>query len=187
MPNYKLVFRPIIHGQNGPGFISYARKRCRKIEIFKSWTGNIRVCFNSWQSRVLRDTRSLATFVHSHRSLISLLHRASSTALHALCSLALFTGSLTHFAQSLVGQFLNSWIYVYAENFLDWNNHVCWRHFKTRPDMGTQTTFLRLTRQEWRTDRPTENIIIGLHERKPRTLRKRYHILKKEALLSRWL
>ena len=51
-------------------------------------------CFYSWQLRFERATRSLATFVRSHRS----------APLCYVCftrSLAPFTGSLTHFAPSL--------------------------------------------------------------------------------------
>ena len=60
------------------------------------------------QSRFERATRSLATFVRSHRSLRSLAPQRSAS-LRSLRSLAPFTGSLTHFAHSLVGQlkFLN--------------------------------------------------------------------------------
>ena len=55
------------------------------------------------QSRFERATRSLATFVRSHRSLRSLAPQRSAS-LRSLRSLAPFTGSLTHFAHSLVGQ-----------------------------------------------------------------------------------
>ena len=48
------------------------------------------------QTRFERATRSLATLVCSHHSLRSLAPQ--------LCSLALFTGSLTHFAHSFMGQ-----------------------------------------------------------------------------------
>ena len=60
------------------------------------------------QPRFERATRSLATFVRSHRSLRSLATQRSAS-LRSLRSLAPFTGSLTHFAHSLVGQlkFLN--------------------------------------------------------------------------------
>ena len=47
-------------------------------------------------------------FVHSHSSLNSLASQHSAS-LHSLCLLALFTGSFTHFARSLVGwlKFMN--------------------------------------------------------------------------------
>ena len=57
-------------------------------------------CFYLWQSRFERATRLLATFVRSHRSLTP----QRSASLRSLRSLAPFTGSLTHFAHSLVGQ-----------------------------------------------------------------------------------
>ena len=63
------------------------------------------------RSHFERATRSLATFVRSHRSLRSLaLQRFAS-----LRSLTPFTGSLTHFAHSLVGQlkFLNMCSHCY--------------------------------------------------------------------------
>ena len=56
----------------------------------------VRACFQSRQSRLERATRSLAMFVCSHRSLRSIAPLCS------LRSLALFTGSLTHFAHSVV-------------------------------------------------------------------------------------
>ena len=61
----------------------------------------LRACFYSWQSRFERATRSLATFARLHRPLRSLAPQRS-TSLCSLRSLALFTGSLTHFAHSLV-------------------------------------------------------------------------------------
>ena len=64
------------------------------------WIHEIRACFYSWQSRFERATRSLATFVRSHRSLAP----QRSASLRSLHLLAPFTGSLTHFAHSLVGQ-----------------------------------------------------------------------------------
>ena len=66
------------------------------------------------RSRFERATRSLATFVRSHRSLRSLAPQRSAS-LRSLRSLAPFTGSLTHFAHSLVGQlkFLNMCSHCY--------------------------------------------------------------------------
>ena len=64
-----------------------------------------RACFYSRQSRFKRATRSVATFVRSHRSLRSLAPQRSAS-LRSLRSLAPFTGSLTHFAPSLVGRLL---------------------------------------------------------------------------------
>ena len=55
------------------------------------------------QPRFERATRSLATFVRLLRSFRSLAPQRSAS-LRWLCSLAPFTGSLTHFAHSLVGQ-----------------------------------------------------------------------------------
>ena len=52
------------------------------------------------QPRFEQATRSLATFIRSHRSLA--LQRYAL--LRLLCSLAPFIGSLTQFAHSLVGQ-----------------------------------------------------------------------------------
>ena len=52
------------------------------------------------QSRFEQATRSLTPFVRSHRSLRSLAPQRSAS----LRSLAPFTGSLTHFAHSLMGQ-----------------------------------------------------------------------------------
>ena len=54
------------------------------------------------QPRFERATRSLATFVCSHRSLRSLAPQRAAS-LRSLCSLALFMGSLTHFARFFVG------------------------------------------------------------------------------------
>ena len=54
------------------------------------------------RSRFERATRSLATFVRLHRSLRSLAPQRFAS-LCSLRSLAPFTGSLTHFAHSLVG------------------------------------------------------------------------------------
>ena len=66
------------------------------------------------QTRFERATRSLATFVRSHRSLRSLTPQRSAS-LRSLRSLASFTGSLTHFAHSLMGQlkFLNTCSHCY--------------------------------------------------------------------------
>ena len=60
------------------------------------------------RSRFEPATWSLVTFVRSHRSLCSLALQHSAL-LHSHCLLAPFTGSLTHFAHSLMGQlkFLN--------------------------------------------------------------------------------
>ena len=55
------------------------------------------------RSRFERATRSLATFIRSHRSAL-------------LRSLAPFTGSLTHFAHSLVGQL----------KFYTWTQNTAW-------------------------------------------------------------
>ena len=55
------------------------------------------------QPRFERATRSLATFVRSHRSLRSLAPKRSAL-LRSLHSLTLFTCSLTHFAHSLAGR-----------------------------------------------------------------------------------
>ena len=72
-------------------------------------------CFQAWsvsllggvssqrQLRFQRATRSLATFVCSHCSLCSLAPQHFAL-LRSLCLLTLFTGLLTHFTHSLVGQ-----------------------------------------------------------------------------------
>ena len=81
---------------------------------------------NQRRSRYERATRSLAAFVCSHRSLRSL---ASLRSLH---SLAPFTGSLTHFAHSLVGRlkFLNMCSRCYR---VSWEQTRFWRSLETRP------------------------------------------------------
>ena len=59
------------------------------------------------QPRFELATRSLATFVCSHRPLRSIAQSLLCSQLHYprfACSLAPFTGSLTHFSHSLVGQ-----------------------------------------------------------------------------------
>ena len=70
-------------------------------ELIKEYPG--KVVSSHRQLRFERATRLLAMFVRSHRSLRSLApqHFAS---LRSLRSLAPFTGSLTHFAHSLMGQ-----------------------------------------------------------------------------------
>ena len=94
-----------------PAFWSHGNTRIRGLyassNVLRLLRSNMvskthRSCFYSWQSRFERATRSVATFVRSHRSLRSLAPQRSAL-LHSLCSLAPFTGSLTHFAPSLVG------------------------------------------------------------------------------------
>ena len=86
------------------------------------------------RSRFERATRSLATFVPSHRSLRSLRSLAPqrSASLRSLRSLAPFTGSLTHFAHSLVGQlkFLNMCSHCYR---VSREQTRFWRSLETRP------------------------------------------------------
>merc|ERR1712074_314695 len=76
-------------------------------------------------------TRSLATFVRSHRSLRSLAPQRSAS-LRTLRSLAPFTGSLTHFAHSLEGQlkFLNMCSYCYR---VSRKQTRFWHLLETRP------------------------------------------------------
>ena len=83
------------------------------------------------QSHFERATRSLATFVRSHRSLRSLAPQRFAS-LRTLCSLAMFTGSLTHFAHSLVGQlkFLNMCSHCYRVLL---QQTRFWRSLETRP------------------------------------------------------
>ena len=83
------------------------------------------------RSRFERATRSLATFVRSHRSLRSLALQRSAS-LCSLRSLAPFTGSLTHFAHSLVGQLkiLNMCSYCYR---VSREQTRFWRSLETRP------------------------------------------------------
>ena len=88
------------------------------------------------RSRFERATRSLATFVRSHRSLRSLAPQRSAS-LRSLRSLALFTGSLTHFAHSLVGQlkFLNMCSHCYR---VSREQTRFWRSLETRPSCMIQ-------------------------------------------------
>jgi len=83
------------------------------------------------QSRFEPATRSLATFVRSHHSLRSLAPQRS-TSLHLLRSLTPFTGSLTHFTHSLVGQFkfLNMCSRCYR---VSREQTRFWRSLETRP------------------------------------------------------
>ena len=83
------------------------------------------------QPRFERATRSLATFVRSHRSLRSLAPQRSAL-LRSLRSLTPFTGSLTHFAHSLVGQlkFLNMCSHCYC---VSQEETRFWRSLETRP------------------------------------------------------
>ena len=82
-------------------------------------------------SRFEWATWSLATFVRLHRSLRSLALQ-SSASLRSLCSLASFTGSLTHFAHSLVGRlkFLNMCSRCYH---VSQEQTRFWRSLETRP------------------------------------------------------
>ena len=93
------------------------------------------------RSRFEKATRSLATFVRSLRSFARTTHSA-----HSLCSAPLryapstvsltpltpFTGSLTHFAHSLVGQlkFLNMFSRCYR---VSREQTHFWRSLETRP------------------------------------------------------
>ena len=83
------------------------------------------------RSRFERATRSLATFIRSHRSLRSLALQRS-VSLRWFRSLALFTGSLTHFALSLVGRlkFLNMCSHCYRVSKKETR---FWRSLETRP------------------------------------------------------
>ena len=83
------------------------------------------------RSRFERATWSLATFVRSHRSLRSLTTQRSAS----LRSLTPFTGSLTHFAHSLVGQlkFLNVCSRCYR---VSREQARFWRSLETRPNLS---------------------------------------------------
>ena len=95
------------------------------------------------RSRFERATRSLATFVRSHRSLRSLAPQRSAS-LRSLRSLAPFTGSLTHFAHSLVGQlkFLNMCSRCYR---VSREQTRFWRSLETRPQ--SQSRSLSISQQ----------------------------------------
>ena len=92
---------------------------------------NLGGVFSQRRSRLERATRSLAKFVRSHCSHRSLTPQCS-TVLRSLCSLAPFTGSLTHFAHSLVGQlkFLNMCSHCYR---VSREQTRFWRSLETRP------------------------------------------------------
>ena len=100
---------PCIHESLGrrplQGPAQKPRHKRRRKKISEMQSGGVS---SQRRSRFERATRSLATFVRSHRSLRSLAPQRSAS-LRSLRSLAPFTGSLTHFAHSLVGQlkFLN--------------------------------------------------------------------------------
>ena len=83
--------------------------------------------------RVLRAARSLATFVSSHHSLCSLApQRSDSLCLLRLLAPFAFTGSLTHFAHSLVGQlkFFKMCSHCYR---VSREQTPFWRSLETRP------------------------------------------------------
>ena len=91
------------------------------------------------QSRFEPATRSLATFVRSHRSLRSLAPQRSAS-LRSLRLLAPFTGSLTHFAHSLVGRlkFLNM---CSRCDRVSQKQTRFWRSLETRPLFTSQRRF----------------------------------------------
>merc|ERR1712074_411491 len=95
------------------------------------------------RSRFERATRSLVTFVRSHRSLRSLAPQRSAS-LCLLCSLTPFTGSLTHFAHSLVGRlkFLNMCSCCYR---VSREQTRFWRSLETRPKSETTKRPIKCT------------------------------------------
>jgi len=84
-----------------------------------------------------RSLRSFACTAHSAHSLCSAplcyARFATLASLWTLCSLALFTGSLTHFAHSLMGQleFLNMCSHCYR---VSREQTRFWRSLETRPN-----------------------------------------------------
>ena len=55
-----------------------------ELRVFLTLNLCLRACFYSWQSHFERATRSLATFVHSHRSLRSLAPQRYAHSVHGL-------------------------------------------------------------------------------------------------------